>query len=32
MNKKLMFAALAAAVLFAAPAHAEGDAAAGERV
>lgn len=32
MNKKLMFAALAAAVLFAAPAHAEGDAAKGEKV
>lgn len=32
MNKQLMFAALAAAVLFAAPAHAEGDAAKGEKV
>lgn len=32
MSKKLIFAALASAVLFAVPAHAEGDAAAGEKV
>ena len=32
MIKKAVFAALAAAVLFAAPAHAAGDAAAGEKV
>lgn len=32
MSKKLILAALASAVLFAVPAHAEGDAAAGEKV
>jgi cytochrome c len=32
MNKKLVFAALASAMLFAVPAHAEGDAAKGEKV
>jgi cytochrome c len=32
MSKKLILAALASAVLFALPAHAEGDAAAGEKV
>jgi cytochrome c len=32
MTKKLILAALASAVLFAVPAHAEGDAAAGEKV
>jgi cytochrome c len=32
MNKKLVFAALASAVLLAVPAHAEGDAAKGEKV
>ena len=32
MSRKTTFTALAAAVLFAAPAHAEGDAAAGEKV
>jgi cytochrome c len=32
MSKKLILAAFAAAVLFAAPAHAEGDAAKGEKV